>query len=40
MKDDIISYEDLFAMLDDLLREPKQFWDEFYRDREKQIPFF
>lgn len=27
-------------MLDSLLREPKGFWDDFYNDRSKEIPFF
>ena len=32
--------EDLFVMLDQLLREPTKFWNEFYKDKEKKIPFF
>lgn len=37
---DINNYEDIKNMLDNLLREPEQFWDEFYSNREKRIPFF
>ncbi|MEH7459965.1 SAM-dependent methyltransferase [Bacillus pseudomycoides] len=40
MKETISSYEDLMNMLDSLLREPTQFWDDFYFNREKGIPFF
>lgn len=40
MKEIISSYEDLLLMLDSLLREPTQFWDDFYSNREKGIPFF
>ncbi|MFJ8118290.1 cyclopropane fatty-acyl-phospholipid synthase-like methyltransferase [Bacillus sp. RC55] len=40
MKETISSYEDLLNMLDSLLREPAQFWDDFYSNREKEIPFF
>lgn len=40
MKETIYDYEDLLKMLDSLLREPTQFWDEFYSEREKGIPFF
>ncbi|WP_305453055.1 class I SAM-dependent methyltransferase [Bacillus mycoides] len=40
MKETISSYEDLLNMLDSLLREPNQFWDDFYSNREKEIPFF
>ena len=32
--------EDLYELLDQLLREPTQFWNEFYKDKEKKIPFF
>ncbi len=32
--------EDLMMMLDDMLREPTAFWNEFYADREKEVPFF
>ncbi len=32
--------EDLYVLLDQLLREPTQFWNEFYKDKEKKIPFF
>ncbi|KMJ59942.1 methyltransferase [Bacillus sp. LL01] len=40
MAKEILNNEDLFQMLDGLLREPKAFWDEFYEDRNKEIPFF
>ncbi|WP_223701723.1 class I SAM-dependent methyltransferase [Sutcliffiella deserti] len=40
MEKRILNYEDLLAMLDDLLREPKEFWENFYEDRSKDIPFF
>ncbi|MCX2824843.1 class I SAM-dependent methyltransferase [Bacillus pseudomycoides] len=40
MKKTISSYEDLLDMLDSLLREPTQFWDDFYSNREKGVPFF
>ncbi|WP_096155396.1 class I SAM-dependent methyltransferase [Bacillus sp. FJAT-45066] len=36
----ILNYEDLLLLLDDFLREPKGFWEEFYEDRNKEIPFF
>jgi len=36
----ILDYEDLLEMLDDLLREPKEFWENFYEDRKRDIPFF
>ncbi|MER2120096.1 MAG: class I SAM-dependent methyltransferase [Solibacillus sp.] len=32
--------EDLYELLDSLLREPTEFWDTFYKDKEKNIPFF
>lgn len=40
MEKTILSYDDLLLMLDDLLREPKEFWENFYLDRTKEIPFF
>ena len=40
LKENINSYEDILYMLDSLLREPTEFWDDFYYDREKKIPFF
>ncbi|MBM6618064.1 class I SAM-dependent methyltransferase [Bacillus suaedaesalsae] len=40
MENSILNYEDLMDMLDDLLREPKPFWESFYEDRTKDIPFF
>lgn len=40
MNEKILSTEDLFTMLDSMLREPKGFWEGFYEDRTKDIPFF
>ncbi|KAA0548986.1 methyltransferase domain-containing protein [Bacillus sp. BGMRC 2118] len=40
MQPSILCDEDLLDMLDDLLREPKPFWESFYEDRTKKIPFF
>ena len=40
LKETINSFEDLLVMLDALLREPTNFWDDFYSNREKGIPFF
>ncbi|ANE45221.1 methyltransferase [Paenibacillus swuensis] len=40
MKESILNYEDLMGMLDHLLRDPKEFWERFYVDREKDVPFF
>lgn len=40
MKETIRTEEDLLNMLDSLLREPSEFWDSFYADRDKRIPFF
>ncbi|MCA0988694.1 class I SAM-dependent methyltransferase [Guptibacillus algicola] len=37
---DIKTNADLMNLLDSLLREPETFWDQFYEDREKPIPFF
>ena len=34
------SQQDLLALLDNILREPQQFWEEFYKDKYKPIPFF
>ncbi len=36
----ILNYDDLLNMLDDLIREPGPWWDGFYEDRDKGIPFF
>ena len=36
----IKNYSDILEMLDDFLREPKGFWESFYENREKEIPFF
>ncbi|ALC91724.1 methyltransferase [Bacillus sp. FJAT-18017] len=36
----ILNYDDLLVMLDDFLREPKEFWESFYKDKTKDIPFF
>jgi hypothetical protein len=35
-----MTFEDLLKMLDSLLREPTQFWNSFYSDRDKGVPFF
>ncbi|TYS68219.1 class I SAM-dependent methyltransferase [Sutcliffiella horikoshii] len=40
MAKEIVNNEDLFQMLDGLLREPRAFWNDFYEDRTKEIPFF
>ncbi|QED46111.1 class I SAM-dependent methyltransferase [Cytobacillus dafuensis] len=40
MKETIYDYEDLMEMLDSLLREPTQFWDHFYTERDRDVPFF
>ncbi|MFD1176011.1 class I SAM-dependent methyltransferase [Paenibacillus puldeungensis] len=32
--------EDVLMMLDSLMREPAPFWNNFYHDRTKKIPFF
>ncbi|KAA0761759.1 class I SAM-dependent methyltransferase [Bacillus sp. SH5-2] len=32
--------EDIFKMLDSLLRPAEPFWNEFYMNREKNVPFF
>ncbi|MGP1908383.1 class I SAM-dependent methyltransferase [Metabacillus sp. JX24] len=40
MSKSILNEEDVFDMLDALLREPKDFWEGFYRDRSKEVPFF
>ncbi|ATP41326.1 SAM-dependent methyltransferase [Solibacillus sp. R5-41] len=34
------SEQDLLKLLDTLLREPQSFWDDFYQDKLKPIPFF
>ncbi|WP_078381178.1 class I SAM-dependent methyltransferase [Sutcliffiella halmapala] len=36
----ITSYDDVLNMLDSLLREPTEFWDCFYENRQNKIPFF
>jgi cyclopropane fatty-acyl-phospholipid synthase-like methyltransferase len=36
----ILNNEDVLKMLDSLLREPTTFWDGFYTNREKKVPFF
>lgn len=40
MEKAILHHHDLLEMLDGLLREPKLFWETFYEDRDKEIPFF
>lgn len=39
-KETILNYDDLLNMLDNLLREPREFWEGFYSNRNKEIPFF
>ncbi|WP_248927856.1 class I SAM-dependent methyltransferase [Paenibacillus hamazuiensis] len=39
-KETIQSMEDVLHMLDSLLRSQVQFWDKFYEDRHKSVPFF
>jgi SAM-dependent methyltransferase len=39
-KETILNYDDLLIMLDHFLRDPKGFWENFYVDRDKEIPFF
>ncbi len=36
----IDTMEDILKMLDARLREPGPFWDKFYEDRTKPVPFF
>jgi SAM-dependent methyltransferase len=38
--DAIITHDDLFRMLDSWFRDNAAFWDRFYADREKGVPFF
>ncbi|SDM12597.1 Methyltransferase domain-containing protein [Paenibacillus jilunlii] len=40
MPETIKSMENLLSMLDSLMREPAPFWNQFYGDRTKEIPFF
>lgn len=40
MRETIYDYDDLLEMLDSLLREPTEFWNNFYSDRNKGVPFF
>ncbi|KMK76637.1 class I SAM-dependent methyltransferase [Alkalihalobacillus pseudalcaliphilus] len=40
MNEAIYSYDDVLKMLDSLLREPTEFWDDFYSKRNKGVPFF
>lgn len=41
MKENTIkSMDDLLEMLDLQFRSPKQFWDPFYSDRQRPVPFF
>lgn len=40
MNKSILNHEDLLEMQDGFLREPKEFWENFYNDRTKDIPFF
>ncbi len=36
----IDTMEDILKMLDARFREPDPFWDKFYEDRTKPVPFF
>lgn len=36
----ICSVDDILRMLDSFFRDEGQWWDEFYKDRHKNIPFF
>ena len=40
MQEAILNEDNLYAMLDSLLREPVAFWDTFYENRDKKVPFF
>jgi SAM-dependent methyltransferase len=40
MEKTIRTYNDLLTMLDQKFRSPEKFWDPFYSDREKPVPFF
>ncbi len=40
MDEGIYTIDDILLMLDSLLRDEGEWWDEFYADREKPIPFF
>ena len=40
MQENIHNFDDLLNMLDSFIREPAQFWDEFFSDRDKRIPIF
>ncbi len=40
MNETIYNDKELLDMLDSFLREPTEFWNDFYVDREKKIPFF
>ncbi len=36
----IKNIDDLLVMMDSLMREPAPFWNKFYSDRTKKVPFF
>lgn len=40
MEKTLRSYEDLFVLLDQKFRSAEQFWNPFYTDRERPVPFF
>ncbi|MEI5906611.1 class I SAM-dependent methyltransferase [Bacillus spongiae] len=40
MNEMILHNDDVLKMLDSFLREPTPFWNDFYSDRNKAIPFF
>jgi SAM-dependent methyltransferase len=39
-KEDIYCIDDVLTMLDSLLRDSGSWWDQFYAEREKPVPFF
>lgn len=39
-KETIHNVDDVMSMLDSLMREPAPFWNQFYNDRTKGVPFF
>jgi len=40
MEKTIRSFEDILNMLDQKFRAPEQFWNPFYKNRERPVPFF
>lgn len=39
-KETIKHATDILNMLDSFMREPEPFWNGFYQDRSKEVPFF